>query len=191
MTPLAQVFKICLDYWNFFVPDVYASVTTGLADGSASFAFVGAVPPPGPAAAGRKQLYREVLSRLRLLMITRMAKPEEVRGSSHHVQQMLWPAEVYCGWQYTRVAARRSGAQRPCSCSGLCAAPVLMMLSCSELCKSALGCIVCRQSLLLQVAGCMRLCSGSNWPDQSNFLHWSLCRSLWWRTRTETSCGRR
>lgn len=75
----AQVFKICLDYWNFFVPDVYASVTTGLADGSASFAFAGAVPPPGPAAAGRKQLYREVLSRLRLLMITRMAKPEEVR----------------------------------------------------------------------------------------------------------------
>ena len=75
----AQVFKICLDYWNFFVPDVYASVTTGLADGSASFAFAGAVPPPGPAAAGRKALYREVLSRLRLLMITRMAKPEEVR----------------------------------------------------------------------------------------------------------------
>ena len=76
----AQVFKICLDYWNFFVPDVYASVTTGLADGSASFAFVGSPPPPGAAAAGRKQLYREVLSRLRLLMITRMAKPEEVRG---------------------------------------------------------------------------------------------------------------
>lgn len=78
------MFKICLDYWNFFVPDVYASVTTGLADGSASFAFAGAVPPPGPAAAGRKALYREVLSRLRLLMITRMAKPEEVRGRSDY-----------------------------------------------------------------------------------------------------------
>ncbi|KAK9840628.1 hypothetical protein WJX81_005548 [Elliptochloris bilobata] len=73
-----EVFKICLDYWNFFVPDVYASVTTGLADGSAPFAFMGTPAAPGTASAGRKQLYREVLSRLRLLMITRMAKPEEV-----------------------------------------------------------------------------------------------------------------
>ena len=86
------MFKICLDYWNFFVPDVYASVTTGLADGSASFAFAGAVPPPGPAAAGRKALYREVLSRLRLLMITRMAKPEEVRGCLDPLLRTLKPS---------------------------------------------------------------------------------------------------
>ncbi len=25
---LPQVFKICLEYWNFFVPDVYSSVCT-------------------------------------------------------------------------------------------------------------------------------------------------------------------
>jgi len=25
---LLQVFKICLEYWNFFVPDVYSSVCT-------------------------------------------------------------------------------------------------------------------------------------------------------------------
>ena len=74
----AQVFKICLDYWNFFVPDVYASVTTGMADANAPFAFAGAPIAPGAATGGRKALYREVLSRLRLLMITRMAKPEEV-----------------------------------------------------------------------------------------------------------------
>jgi len=74
-----QVFKICLDYWNFFVPDVYASVTTGLADGNAPFAFVGMPAATGAVTGGRKALYREVLSRLRLLMITRMAKPEEVR----------------------------------------------------------------------------------------------------------------
>ncbi len=71
-----EVFKICLDFWNYFVPDVYASVTTGMADANASFAFGGA-----PAAmSGRRQLYATVLSRLRLLMISRMAKPEEVRS---------------------------------------------------------------------------------------------------------------
>ena len=99
---VAQVFKICLDYWNFFVPDVYASVTTGLADGSASFAFAGAVPPPGPAAAGRKALYREVLSRLRLLMITRMAKPEEVRPL---------PGSLACCYQPQYAARQISASQ--------------------------------------------------------------------------------
>ncbi|BDA47056.1 Exportin-1 [Coccomyxa sp. Obi] len=69
-----EVFKICLDFWNYFVPDVYASVTTGMADANAAFAFGGA-----PAAmTGRRQLYAAVLSRMRLLMISRMAKPEEV-----------------------------------------------------------------------------------------------------------------
>lgn len=70
-----EVFKICLDFWNYFVPDVYASVTTGMADANAAFAFGGAA----PAATGRRHLYGAVLSRLRLLMISRMAKPEEVR----------------------------------------------------------------------------------------------------------------
>lgn len=69
-----EVFKICLDFWNYFVPDVYASVTTGMADANAAFAF-GGVPA---ATSGRRQLYAAVLSRLRLLMISRMAKPEEV-----------------------------------------------------------------------------------------------------------------
>lgn len=72
-----EVFKICLDFWNYFVPDVYASVTTGMADANAAFAFGGAA----PAVAGRRHLYGAVLSRLRLLMISRMAKPEEVRCS--------------------------------------------------------------------------------------------------------------
>ncbi|KAK9807779.1 hypothetical protein WJX72_008954 [[Myrmecia] bisecta] len=69
--PDDEVFKICLDYWNYFVPDVYASVTT--IEANAQFAF------GGPAVnASRKALYAQVLSRLRLLMISRMAKPEEV-----------------------------------------------------------------------------------------------------------------
>ena len=70
------MFKIALDYWNYFVPDVYAKVSTGLADANAAFAFGG----PASPASGRKQLYAGVLSRLRLLMISRMAKPEEARA---------------------------------------------------------------------------------------------------------------
>ena len=65
-----QVFKITLEYWNFFVPDVFSSVST--LDTTAAFAFGGAVLP-----SNRKGLYSEVLSKLRLLMISRMAKPEE------------------------------------------------------------------------------------------------------------------
>jgi exportin-1 len=66
-----QVFKITLEYWNFFVPDIYSSVST--LDVNAPFAFGGPVAP-----SNRKALYAAVLSRLRLLMISRMAKPEEV-----------------------------------------------------------------------------------------------------------------
>lgn len=65
-----EVFKICLDYWNFFVPDVYSTVSA-----EPNFAF-------GPAGAsvprGRRELYNRILSRLRALMIAKMAKPEEV-----------------------------------------------------------------------------------------------------------------
>ena len=55
--------------------DVACSVSTGLADANAQFAFGG----PAAQTNGRRQLYAAVLSRLRLLMISRMAKPEEVR----------------------------------------------------------------------------------------------------------------
>lgn len=54
---------------------VACSVSTGLADANAQFAFGGPVAQTN----GRRQLYGGVLSRLRLLMISRMAKPEEVR----------------------------------------------------------------------------------------------------------------
>lgn len=74
-----EVFKTCLDYWNFFVPDIYTSSCTGADPTGVQFMFAppvphGLAPPP----AGRKLLYRPVLSKLRQLMICRMAKPEEV-----------------------------------------------------------------------------------------------------------------
>lgn len=67
-----EVFKTCLDYWNFFVPDVYSSACM---DPTGGFSF-SALPPAGPPR--RKPLYASTLSKLRQLMICRMAKPEEV-----------------------------------------------------------------------------------------------------------------
>mmetsp|Transcript_13459 Transcript_13459/g.38211 ORF Transcript_13459/g.38211 Transcript_13459/m.38211 type:complete len:1071 (+) Transcript_13459:123-3335(+) len=63
-----EVFKTCLDYWNYFVPDVYSTTM----DPAGQFSF-----QQNPAA-HRKSLYAKTLSDLRLLMISRMAKPEEV-----------------------------------------------------------------------------------------------------------------
>lgn len=71
-----EVFKTCLDYWNLFVSDIFTSVASaGLpgADGPApQFSFT----PPAPMNHVRKTLYAATLSKLRLLMINRMAKPE-------------------------------------------------------------------------------------------------------------------
>lgn len=78
-----EVFKVCLDYWNSLVCDLYQSecnvenpataamglqvpMVAGLADGL------------GSQLSRRKQLYVIPMSKLRLLMISRMAKPEEV-----------------------------------------------------------------------------------------------------------------
>lgn len=67
-----EVFKVCLDYWHVLVCDLYQS--DGDAAGGAEFSFA-------PAAGGggsRRMLYAGSMSQLRLLMVSRMAKPEEV-----------------------------------------------------------------------------------------------------------------
>jgi exportin-1 len=104
-----EVFKICLDYWNYFVPDVYASVTTGLADANAPFAFGG----PAPAATGRRALYAPVLSKLRLLMISRMAKPEEVG------RRIKCRAHACCKAPQSWVLHMQEQVVRPCVLQGL------------------------------------------------------------------------
>ena len=95
--PDEEVFKICLDYWHHFVPGVYAGATAAAAMANAAAAgstggfggtgggFGGSSPPLTAAGAGggagdvdARRLYARVLSRLRALMIARMAKPEEV-----------------------------------------------------------------------------------------------------------------
>jgi exportin-1 len=69
------VFKVGLDYWNRFVPDIYTSVQQA------------SIHVPNPLFAGRStspsqhprlMLYDSTLKGLRKLMVERMVKPEEV-----------------------------------------------------------------------------------------------------------------
>ncbi|GAA6084735.1 exportin-1 [Tachysurus ichikawai] len=67
-----EIFKICLEYWNHLAAELYrespfSTSTSPLLSGSQHFD----VPP-------RRHLYLPVLSKVRLLMVCRMAKPEEV-----------------------------------------------------------------------------------------------------------------
>ncbi|ORY88611.1 CRM1 C terminal-domain-containing protein [Leucosporidium creatinivorum] len=80
-----EIFKICLEYWAKLVADLYdemqkfplnemnnplLNLSLG---GSGVFGGAG-----GSGSSGRRGIYTEVLSNLRLVMVERMAKPEEV-----------------------------------------------------------------------------------------------------------------
>mmetsp|Transcript_6441 Transcript_6441/g.15770 ORF Transcript_6441/g.15770 Transcript_6441/m.15770 type:complete len:1079 (-) Transcript_6441:407-3643(-) len=76
-----EVFKICLEFWNHLASDLYSS-ECGLTPAAnptlllAPQPGMGGITPGG--AAPRRQLYAALLSKVRLVMISRMAKPEEV-----------------------------------------------------------------------------------------------------------------
>jgi len=74
-----EIFKICLEFWNHLASDLYSS-ECGLTPAATSTLLLGPAPGLGGAAASstRRQLYAPVLSKVRLVMISRMAKPEEV-----------------------------------------------------------------------------------------------------------------
>lgn len=59
-----EIFKICLEYWNSVAAELYREVPYGGGE-----IFLGN---------SRRSLYQEVLNRVRYIMISRMAKPEEV-----------------------------------------------------------------------------------------------------------------
>jgi len=68
--PDNEIFKICLDYWHLLAADLYDSENKG-------------APAPSPLQIGgqgfqRKMQYQKILSGVRMVMISRMAKPEEV-----------------------------------------------------------------------------------------------------------------
>ncbi|XAR52092.1 hypothetical protein NMG60_11019991 [Bertholletia excelsa] len=79
-----EVFKVCLDYWNSFVLELFEAHHN--LDNPAAMAnmmglqvpFPGIVDGLGSQLLQRRQLYVVPMSKLRLLMICRMAKPEEV-----------------------------------------------------------------------------------------------------------------
>ena len=66
-----EVFKSCLDFWNYFVCEVYSSSAIQLV-GQVGLMY------GHSEVKDRVEMYREVLSQLRALMLVRMAKPEEV-----------------------------------------------------------------------------------------------------------------
>ncbi|CAJ2650851.1 unnamed protein product [Trifolium pratense] len=67
-----EVFKVCLDYWNILVSELFQSHRS-LENPAAT-----ATNMMGSQLLQRRQLYSGPMSKLRMLMICRMAKPEEV-----------------------------------------------------------------------------------------------------------------
>lgn len=70
-----EIFKICLEYWGSLAADLYREfppIVRNLATSAI-------IPPPMQSDLSlRRRLYRPVLTKLRYIMIGRMAKPEEV-----------------------------------------------------------------------------------------------------------------
>lgn len=79
-----EVFKVCLDYWNSLVLELFGAhhnldnpaMTANMM--GLQMPFPGIIDGIGSQLLQRRQLYAGIMSKLRLLMICRMAKPEEV-----------------------------------------------------------------------------------------------------------------
>ncbi|KAL7643340.1 UNVERIFIED_CONTAM: hypothetical protein RMT77_006632 [Armadillidium vulgare] len=65
-----EIFKICLEYWNVLASDLYRE--------SPFLPPTGSPPVYHPKPNSRRLLYQPILTKVRALMISRMAKPEEV-----------------------------------------------------------------------------------------------------------------
>ncbi|KZT57046.1 hypothetical protein CALCODRAFT_496716 [Calocera cornea HHB12733] len=75
-----EIFKMCLEYWGKLVSELYDEMTAlPLRDGTAAFSALSLGGPPVLGQmSGRRALYDQILSQLRLVMIEKMVKPEEV-----------------------------------------------------------------------------------------------------------------
>jgi exportin-1 len=82
-----EVFKVCLEYWSKLVAELYDELRSlpmsemnplmGINGPGTGFGVVNAAGNGQPAL--RKDFYADILSNLRLVMIERMVKPEEVK----------------------------------------------------------------------------------------------------------------
>nr|CAG4651571.1 EOG090X00LI [Triops cancriformis] len=73
-----EIFKICLEYWNALCADLYRESPFISPTSVPLFITPKPVNPVGGAPPPRRLFYQPVLSKLRYIMISRMAKPEEV-----------------------------------------------------------------------------------------------------------------
>ncbi|EOD12862.1 hypothetical protein EMIHUDRAFT_464769 [Emiliania huxleyi CCMP1516] len=71
-----ETFKICLEYWNGLTSDLYHTECQFQPPPQSPLVLAPAA--LSPAASPRLQLYAPILTKLRQLMVSRMAKPEEV-----------------------------------------------------------------------------------------------------------------
>ncbi|TIC03141.1 hypothetical protein E3Q16_03226 [Wallemia mellicola] len=77
--PEREIFKICLEYWSVLVAELYDEVQhTPMAEINPLLGLNMNVAGASGGQNLRKNIYNEVLSNLRLVMIERMVKPEEV-----------------------------------------------------------------------------------------------------------------
>ena len=63
-----EIFKICLEYWNYLVSNLYYTFHNNIYQDRNSTSF----------SSKQRDLYQTILTKLRYIMIARMAKPEEV-----------------------------------------------------------------------------------------------------------------
>uniref|UniRef100_A0A1I8MB08 Exportin-1 n=1 Tax=Musca domestica TaxID=7370 RepID=A0A1I8MB08_MUSDO len=74
-----EVFKICLEYWNSLVEDLYTSEPFGSGGSNVHLGQSDVVTlAKRNATFPRRRFYANILSKVRYIMISRMAKPEEV-----------------------------------------------------------------------------------------------------------------
>lgn len=112
---LASARQVCLDYWNVLVCDLYHSESSveapmgfGFAFGAPAGAAGGAAPPAFARGANprRKLLFQQPMSKLRLLMVSRMAKPEEViiveDENGHIVRETMKDNDVLAQYKIMR-----------------------------------------------------------------------------------------
>ena len=113
-----EIFKICLDYWSKLVQELYEEIQN-LPIGESGLLMGLSLGGPGGNSllSGfvlRKDIYMEVLSNLRLVMVERMAKPEEVS-----LDQILWYTVLtLCRYLLWRTMKAKS-CERPCEKSRL------------------------------------------------------------------------
>ncbi|XP_022175202.1 exportin-1 [Myzus persicae] len=73
-----EIFKICLEYWNGLAASLYRENPFGQLQIVGLFSLSPTSRPDGNTISPRRQFYAPVISQMRYIMISRMAKPEEV-----------------------------------------------------------------------------------------------------------------